>query len=74
MKRYTVAMATWYNGAWHIDYNTESSMMDECNVIIEGRRLKELGAVPMYIEYKGNERVRTMNEFEGHLEYAFVEL
>lgn len=74
MTTYTVAMATYYNGTWHIDRNTESVMMDETSVINEGKRLASLGAFPLYTEYVDGEQNKPMIEYNGHLEYAFMPL
>ena len=74
MKRYTVAMATYYNGEWHIDRNTESVMMSKDDVIIEGKRLASLGAFPMYTKWVGGKQGKPMIEYNGQLEYAIMSL
>lgn len=72
MKQYTVGMATYYNGEWHIDHSTEIEPTNIKNAIIEGQRLASLGAFPMYTEIINGERGRKMLEYDGHLEYAFI--
>ncbi len=72
MKQYTVGMATYYNGDWHIDHSTEIELTTVVNAIAEGRKLAALGAFPLYTEFVDGERGRKMLEYDGHLEYAFV--
>ena len=72
--KYTVSMATWYKGQWHLDLNTESSLMGEAAVIAEGRKLTAMGAMPLYTEYVNGIAGRVMVEYDGHLEPAFAEM
>ena len=71
MLKYTVAMATHYNDSWHLDYSTESAMMDEQSVIIEGHKLTDLGAFPLYTEYKNGVKTNIMIEWDNRLVLAF---
>ena len=72
--KYTVSMATWYGGQWHLDPATESDKMDEQAIIKAGRELSEMGAMALYTEYKNGFPGRVMVEFNGHLEPAFAEM
>lgn len=72
--KYTVSMATWYGGQWHLDLATESDKMNEQAIIKAGRELSEMGAMVLYTEYKDGFPNRVMIEFNGHLEPAFAEM
>lgn len=72
--KYTVSMATWYDGQWNLDLETESNQMDEQTVIRAGHRLSEMGAMPLYTEYMNNIPGRVMIEFNGHLEPTCIEM
>lgn len=69
---YTVSMATYYLNSWHKDPSTESAIMDEQSVIIEGRKLAAMGAFPLYTQYVDGVAMRDMVEYNGKLEFAFV--
>ena len=69
--KYTVGIATWYNGQWHLDPSTETAPMSEFEAIREGRELAALGAFALYFE---DETDRPMIEYQGRLEPAFAEM
>ena len=71
MTNYTVAIATYYNGAWHADVTTESAQISEQEAIKRGHELSNLGAFPLYTEYVDNQMTCYMVEYNGHLERAF---
>jgi len=51
--KYTVSIATWYNGKWHLDPATETALMDELTAIIAGHKLAALGAMALYKNEEG---------------------
>lgn len=69
--KYTVGIATWYNGQWHLDPSTETAPISELDAIREGRELAVLGAFALYFEVETN---RPMVEHHGRLEPAFAEM
>lgn len=69
--KYTVGIATWYNGQWHLDPSTETAPMGELEAIREGHELAALGAFALYFEVETD---RPMIEYQGRLEPAFAEM
>ena len=72
MSGFTVGLATFYSGTWHIDPSTETPIMSEQNAIMRGHELVSIGGFPLYTEYIDGIKMHTMIEFNGHLELAFM--
>ena len=72
--KYTVSIATFYGGKWHIDRTSESAPMSEQEAIEAGRIIAALGTFMLYTEYINGIAGRIMID-DGHgLKPAFVEM
>jgi hypothetical protein len=71
--KYTASLATWHNNQWHLDPTTETSQMNEQEVIAAGHAFAGINMV-IYREYENDIAGRAMIEYNGHLEPAFAKM